>query len=111
MVAKAVGKFIRISPYKVRRIANEIRGKKVVEVESYLKVMTNKGALAIKKVVHSARTNFLMREAVNEEDLIVSKILIEGGPMYKRMHAASRGRGARILKRTCHIVVEVDVKK
>jgi len=111
MVAIAVGKFIRISPYKVRRIANEIRGKNVVEAESYLKVMTNKGALAIKKVIHSARTNFLIRETEDEENLIVSKILIDGGPMYKRMHSGSRGRANRILKRTCHILVEIDVKK
>jgi len=111
MVSKAVGKFIRISPYKVRRIANEIRGKNVVEAEAYLQVMTNKGALAIKKVIHSARTNFLVRETEDEENLIVSKILIDGGPMFKRAHPASRGRASRILKRTCHILVEVDVKK
>ena len=111
MVAKAIGKFIRISPYKVRRVANEIRGKNVVEAEAYLKVMTNKGALALKKIIHSARTNFLIREVQDEENLIVSKILVDGGPMFKRMHYGSRGRGNRILKRTCHILVEVDVKK
>ena len=111
MEARAIGKFIRISPYKVRRIANEIRGKNVIEAEAYLNVMTNKGALAIKKIVHSARTNFLMKETQNEEDLIVTKILVDGGPMYKRMHHGSRGRANRILKRTCHILVEVDVKR
>jgi len=111
MISKAVGKYIRISPYKVRRIANEIRGKNVVEAEAYLQVMTNKGALAIKKVIHSARTNFLVRETEDEENLIVSKILVDGGPMLKRAHPASRGRANRILKRTCHILVEIDVKK
>ena len=58
-MSRAIGKYIRISPFKVRRIANELRNKNVVEAEAYLEVMTNKGALAIKKVLHSARTNLL----------------------------------------------------
>ncbi|OHD14112.1 MAG: 50S ribosomal protein L22 [Spirochaetes bacterium GWD1_27_9] len=108
MTAKAVAKYIRISPYKVRRIANELRNKRVIDAESYLTVLTNKGALAIKKVVHSARTNYLnMDKNADEETLVIKKINIDGGPSFKRFHPISRGRASRILKRTCHILVEV----
>ncbi len=112
MVAVAKAKYIRISPYKVRRIANEVRNKRVVDVESYLSVLTNKGAIVLKKAIHSARTNLLSKDRnIDEENLIVTKIDIDGGPQMKRFHPISRGRAGRILKRTCHVTVEVGVKE
>ncbi len=109
MVAKASAKYVRISPYKVRRIANEIKNKSVLDVEAYLTFLTNKGAEVLKKVIHSARSNYLRENRnANEEALIVSKILVNGGPQLKRYHPISRGRAGRILKRTCHIYVELD---
>ena len=109
-IAKA--KYLRISPFKVRRIANEIVKKGVLEAEAYLSVLPNKGALALKKVIHSARTNFMSNNTeVDEENLIVNKILIDTGSSYKRYHPISRGRAQSILKRTCHIFVEVGIKK
>ncbi len=112
MVAIAKAKYIRISPYKVRRIANEIRNKRVVDVESYLDVLTNKGAIVLKKAVHSARTNLLANNKnVDEDDLFVTKVDIDGGPQMKGFHPISKGRAGRILKRTCHVTVEVGVKE
>ena len=109
-IAKA--KYLRISPFKVRRIANEIVKKSVLEAEAYLSVLPNKGALALKKVIHSARTNFMSNNTeIDEEDLIVNKILIDAGSTYKRYHPISRGRAQSILKRTCHIFVEIGTKK
>jgi large subunit ribosomal protein L22 len=111
MTAKAIAKHIRISPYKVRRIAQEVQNKRVVDVESYLDVLTNKGALAIKRVVHSARTNYLNKNTgADEENLIITKINIDAGPQLKRFHPISKGRAGKILKRTCHIYVEVGEK-
>jgi len=111
MISKAIAKYIRISPYKVRRIANELKNKNVVDAESYLSIMPNKGAHAIKKVLHSARTNFLqMDKNAAEENLYISKITIDHGPTMKRYHPISRGRGAKILKRSCSILVEVSNK-
>lgn len=107
-IAKATGSYIRISPFKVRRIANEIKNKNVLEAEAYLSVMTNKGAAALKKVIHSARTNFLNKNTnIEEESVYVNKILIDQGPMMKRFHPIAKGRVQRILKRSCHIYVEV----
>ena len=109
-IAKA--KYIRISPFKVRRIANEIVKKNVLEAEAYLSVLPNKGALALKKVVHSARTNFMTNNTeIDEENLIINKILIDSGATYKRYHPISRGRAQSILKRTCHIFVEVGARE
>lgn len=108
-IAKA--KYLRISPDKVRRIANEIVKKNVLEAEAYLSVLPNKGALALKKVIHSARTNFLSNNSdIDEDNLIINKILVDVGATFKRFHPVSRGRAYHILKRTCHILVEVGIK-
>src|SRR4030043_39620 len=107
----AKAKYLRISPVKVRRIANEIIKKNVLEAEAYLSVLPNKGAIALKKVIHSARTNFLSNNSeVDEENLIVNKILVDAGATFKRFHPVSKGRAYHILKRTCHILVEVGVR-
>ena len=112
MTARALTKFIRISPFKVRRIANEVVKKDVISAESYLSVLTNKGALALKKVIYSARTNYLTNNSgAVEENLYIDKILVDQGPMLKRFHPIGRGRVQRILKRTCHILVEVAEKE
>ena len=111
MVASAKAKYIRISQFKVRRIANEIVNKNVLSAEAYLSVLTNKGALVLKKVVHSARTNFMQKDAnTDENNLYINKILIDKGPMAKRFHPIGKGRAHRILKRSCHIFIEVSNK-
>ena len=111
-MATALAKYLRISPRKVRRIANEVVRKNVLEAEASLSVLPNKGALALKKVIHSARTNFLNKNRdVDEENLMINKILVDGSSMYKRFHPIGKGRASRILKRTCHIYVEVSAKE
>lgn len=109
-VAKA--KYIRISPFKVRRVANELVDKNVLIAEAYLSVLTNKGAAVLKKVVHSARTNFMNSHSnYGEEDIYIKRIQVNSGPMLKRFHPIAKGRVQRILKRTCHILVEVAGKE
>lgn len=111
MTGKAITKYIRISPFKIRRVANEIRGKSVPEAEAVLSVLTHKGAYVLKKAIHSARSNLLFIDKnIDEENMIVTKIMVDGGPTLKRYHPISRGRAAKILKRTSHITVEVSVK-
>lgn len=110
--ATAKAKFIRISPFKVRRIANEIVGKDVLSAESYLSVLPNKGAGYLKKVVHSARTNFINKNPnTDEENLIIKKILVDSGPTLKRYHPIARGRAQSILKRSSHIYVEIMARE
>ena len=112
MIGKSITKYIRISPFKIRRIANELRGKSVPAAEAYLSVLTNKGAIVLKKTIHSARTNLLSKDKnIDEESLIVTKVDIDAGPQMKRFHPISKGRAGKILKRTCHVTVEVGVKE
>lgn len=109
MKSRAIAKYVRISPFKLRRISNELKNMPVLDAESYLSVLPNKGALILKKVIHSARTNlFNINANAIEEDLYIKKILIDGGSMYKRYHPIARGRAQRILKRTSRILVEVE---
>ena len=71
--------------------------------------MPNKGAAALKKVVHSARTNFMnLNPNTEEENLKVKKVLVDSGSTMKRFHPISKGRAGKILKRTCRILVEVS---
>jgi large subunit ribosomal protein L22 len=110
-IAYAKEKYLRISPLKVRRIAYQIVNKNVIDAEAYLSVMPNKGALALKKAIHSARTNYMrINQEADEADLIVSKILVDACSTFKRFRPVGRGRSARILKRNCQIYVEVSVK-
>lgn len=110
--AKALLKYIRISQFKVRRIANELVNKRVIDAEAYLAVLSNKGAIPLKKAIHSARTNYMKAfPNADEEKLFIKKILVNQGPMLKRFRPIGRGRAAGILKRTCHIYVEVFEKE
>lgn len=111
-IATALEKYIRISQFKVRRIANELVGKRVIDAEAYLSILSNKGAVPLKKAIHSARTNFMRAfPSSDEEKLYIKKILVNQGPMLKRYRPIGRGRAASILKRTCHIYVEVYQKE
>ena len=114
MIAKASTKYVRISPVKVRRIANEIKNKNVLDAEAYLSVISNKGGIVLKKIIHSARTNYLNKSKdknIDEKNLIVKNILVNCGPTLKRFQPISKGRAQKILKRSCHIIVEVINKE
>jgi len=107
MEAKAVAKYIRISPQKARLIADVVRGKNVAEALTTLRFMPKKGALLLKKVLESAVANADQNESIDIDTLYVKKIEINGGPMLKRFRPRAMGRAARILKRTSHITVIV----
>jgi len=101
--------FLRLSPTKIRRIADHLRRKPYVEVVALLDVLPHKGARLLKKVIQSAAANALSRnKALDEQMLYVKELLIDGGPTMKRMWARGRGRADRLLKRSCHISVVID---
>jgi len=114
MEAKAIAKWIRISPYKVRRIANLVRGKGVDEAINVLHFNPTAASLPIEKAVRSAVANMLNNEdasKVSEDDLYIKELKVDGGFMMKRFRAASMGRAMRIRKRTSHITVVVAEKE
>lgn len=108
---KAVAKYIRISPYKVRVVLDLIRGKNVNEAVAILDNVSKAGALPIKKVVLSAAANAEHNLQMNTTDLYVAECYADQGPTLKRMQPMGHGRGFRILKRTSHITVILDARK
>jgi large subunit ribosomal protein L22 len=108
MEARAVGKYIRISPQKARLVADVVRGMNVDKALSALKFMPKKGAVIIRKVVESAVANATQDEQVDVDHLIIKKIVIDGGPSLKRIMPRAMGRATKIIKRTSHITVILD---
>ena len=108
---KAIARHIRISPYKVRNVADAVRGKSIVEALAILSSTSRAGAPEIYKVVASATANAENNQNLSRGDLKVAEIFIDQGPSLKRMQPVSKGRGHSILKRTSHITVILDVVK
>jgi large subunit ribosomal protein L22 len=106
--AKAVEKFIRISPRKLRYVADAIRSKRVDDAVDLLTFTTKKAALIIRKAVQSAAANATENHKMVEDDLVVVKIFINEGPILKRFRPRARGRATRIRKRTSHLTVIVS---
>lgn len=108
MEVKAIGRFIRISPQKVRRQISAIKGKPVEEGINILKFMPQKAAGILEKIVRSAVANADQKPDVDVDTLVIRNVYVDEGPRLKRFRARARGRGARILKRTSHITVVLD---
>jgi large subunit ribosomal protein L22 len=106
MESRAVAKFIRISPQKVRKLAQTVKGKRVEAGVDILKFMPQKASGLVLKVINSAVANATLKdENIDVDDLIIKNIYVDQGPTLKRFRARARGRGTRILKRTSHITV------
>jgi len=108
MEARAVGKYIRISPQKARIVADVVRGMNVDQAITTLKFMSKKGAGILRKVVESAVANAAQDEQLDVDSLFIKKIFIDGGPSLKRIRPRAMGRATRIIKRTSHITVILD---
>ena len=106
---KAVTKYLLVSPFKIRPVADLIRRKPYPEAVSLLENMPHKGARLIKKTVASAASNALNLDKQLVEDMLYIKdIRIDEGPRMKRVWFRARGRADMLLKRMCHITVVVD---
>jgi len=97
----------RISPQKVRLIADEVRGLPVEKAEQLLTFSPQKAAHMVKKVLLSAVANAEHNDGADIDELTISTIMVDEGPTMKRGRARAKGRGTRILKRTSHITVTV----
>ncbi len=108
MRVRAQAKFVRQSPYKVRRVLDLVRGLPVHEAEHVLR-LTQRGATEpIAKVLKSAVANAEHNHALDSEDLVVAEAFADEGPTLKRYRPRARGRASRILKRTSHITIVVS---
>jgi large subunit ribosomal protein L22 len=106
--AKAVLKFVRISPRKARSVVDLIRGKRAGEAISTLKFTARGAARVIEKVLRSAIANAEDREIGDVDELLVSRAFVDQGPTLKRIQPAPQGRAHAIHKRMSHITVVVS---
>jgi large subunit ribosomal protein L22 len=104
---KAVAKFVRIAPRKVRIVMNLIRGKDIDDAFAILKFTPKRGSKFIEKVLKSAVANAENNFEMDTEKLYVSTCFVDQGPTLKRIHPRSRGQAFSILKHTSHITVMV----
>jgi len=98
----------RISPQKMRLVADQIRGLAVERALDVLTFSNKKAATVIKKVLESAIANAEHNDGADIDDLKISEILVDAGPTMKRLRTRARGRADRIIKRTSHLKVTVS---
>lgn len=108
---KAIAKYVRIAPRKVRIVIDLIRGKDVADALAILKFTPKRGSVLVDKVLRSAIANAENNFDMDTDNLYVSKCFVDQGPTLKRIHPRSRGQAFSILKHTSHITVVVSEKE
>ncbi|MGD9152584.1 MAG: 50S ribosomal protein L22 [Gammaproteobacteria bacterium] len=107
----ATAKHIRLSPQKARLIADQVRGEHVERALNFLSFSPKRAAKEVKKVLESAIANAEHNEGADIDELYVATIYVNQGATLKRLRARAKGRGDRILKRSCHITITVSDTK
>ncbi len=110
MEATAHLRYVRISPRKVKIVADLIRGKKIAEANAILAHTPKAASEPILKLLKSAVSNAEANHGMNVENLYVSQIFACPGPILKRIMPRAQGRAFRINKRTSHITIAVAEK-
>ncbi|MBW2369233.1 MAG: 50S ribosomal protein L22 [Deltaproteobacteria bacterium] len=105
MEVRAVLRYARISPQKVRKLVGDIKGQPVETGMNKIKFMPQKSARILEKLLNSAVANADHNYDLDVDSLVIREITADQGPVLKRFRARARGRGTRILKRTAHITV------
>ena len=107
MKVQARARYIRQSPFKVRRVLDLVRGLPVTEARSVLQFTQRRAAGPISKTLESAVSNAEHNFALDAEELVVVEAYADEGPTLKRYRPRARGRATQILKRTSHITIVV----
>ena len=108
---KSTAKYIRISPLKLQRVANVVRGKSANTALFILKRLPHKGAKIIYEVLHSAVANAKHNHELENVALKLTTLQINEGPRLKRFQPKGRGRIYQILKRTSHVTVGLKAEE
>ena len=104
-------KYVRISPSKIRIVLDNIRGKSATEALALMENARQANAEVVVKLLKSAIANAENNKGLNRNDLYVAETWVGAGPTLKRINNRARGRADRLLKRTCHITLILDVVK
>ena len=108
MRVRSLIKYIRLSPQKCRLVVDQIRAQPVEKALEILEFSPKKGAVPVKKALDSAIANAEHNEGADIDELWVDRATVDDAPTLKRFRPRAKGRGARILKRSCHITVSVS---
>jgi large subunit ribosomal protein L22 len=105
MEVRAVSKYLRVSPYKARLVADMVRGKRVSDALTLLKFSTKKSSRFVGKTLMSAVANAENTKSMDVDNLYIKTILVDQGPTLKRFRPRAMGRATKILKRSSHLTV------
>jgi len=111
MEARAVARYVRVSPRKARLVVDLIRGKKIDDARAILKFSPQAAAEIVEKVLNSAVANAERNLHLRSEELVVGSTFVDEGPTLKRIRPRAMGRAFRINKRTSHITVIVKQRE
>lgn len=111
MISKATVSYARISPRKVRYVIDQIRRKDVPQAWAILSGSPRRASGIVRKLLDQAVDAAEKNSQIPAQDLVVSKVLADGGPTMYRYRAATMGRANIIRKRTSHITLELDLAK
>lgn len=111
MEVQAIARNIRISPRKVRIVADLIRGKSAGEALSILRHTPKAASPVVEKALRSAMANAENNNNMNIDSLYISTIFVDAGPIMKRVHPRSRGQAFGIMKRTSTLTVKVSERE
>ena len=107
LVAKAYARYIRVSPRKVRLVIDLIRGEEVTRALAILAGLNKKAKAYVEKTLRSAISNARQNPQVLTDELFISRIIADNGPMLNRYRAAAMGRATTIRHRTTHLTIEL----
>jgi large subunit ribosomal protein L22 len=105
---RAVSKYIRMSPSKIRRVLRQIKGKTYSEALLLLEFMPYASCIPIIKVLRSATANARNNFDMDETKLVIKSAFADQGPTMKRFRPRAQGRAYRILKATSHITIVME---
>jgi large subunit ribosomal protein L22 len=106
--ARAIARYVRVSPMKARRVVNLVRGLPAKEALTVLQFAPQSASEPVYKVLASAIANAENNERLDPDSLLVSEAYVDEGPTLKRFRPRAQGRAFRIRKRTCHITIAVE---
>ncbi|MEC9488445.1 MAG: 50S ribosomal protein L22 [Halanaerobium sp.] len=111
MEARAVARYVRVSPRKTRQVMDLVRGKDIGEAFNILRFTPKKPAGIIEKVLKSAVANAENNFDMDPDILYVAKAYVDEGPTMKRIQPRAMGQANLIRKRTSHITIIVSEKE
>lgn len=111
MEAKAIARYVRLTPRKARLVADVVRGKSALQALDILTFTNKKAAGVLKKTLASAIANATNNFNMNEENLYIAKVMVDEGPILKRVMPRAMGRADIIQKKTSHVTIVVAEKK